>query len=342
MKFLVTYDKKTDTCTCLKCNKKIETVKKYTLQRHCETAHPDTKGWSSAKRKLFVDHAKHKLKQMQQSLTQNLVPSRLPLIATYKLGFTLAKQQKLLSLGEAVVDWASSSDPDSRVFKVMPKSRQTLTRRVSDIGRFIQREIRSSVIRSPCWGIQIDECTDKADHAQVIMYVRLANMESCCISTNFITLLRIEGSPNAANIYDALNEFVEAEGFPKEKLVSFSSDGASVMRSEGRGVSGHLRRNYNPSIFTQHCIVHRQVLAAKDGLDKLPSKIHKTVDDVMRHFKNSHVRKEKLKALIDMSGDEQEYQQFVQYHRVRWLSLNDCVQRFTDLLPEIVHYFEHE
>ena len=29
--FLVVYDKKSDTCTCLKCNKKIETVKKYAL-----------------------------------------------------------------------------------------------------------------------------------------------------------------------------------------------------------------------------------------------------------------------------------------------------------------------
>ena len=83
-------------------------------------------------------------------------------------------------------------------------------------------------------------------------------------------------------------------------------------------------------------------MAAKDGLDKLPSKVHKTVDDVMRHFQNSHVRKEKLKDLIEMSGEEHEYQQLVQYHRVRWLSLNDCVQRFSDLLPEIVQYFEHE
>ena len=123
--------------------------------------------------------------------------------------------------------------------------------------------------------------------------------------------------------------------------MSFSSDGASVMRSEGKGVSGHLRRNYNPSIFTQHCIVHRQSLAAKDGLDKLPSNMHNTVDDVMRYFKNSHVRKEKLKDLTEISGEEHEYQQLVQYHRVRWLSLNDCVQRFSDILPEIVHYFEH-
>ena len=139
-----------------------------------------------------------------------------------------------------------------------------------------------------------------------------------------------------------LNTFVQAHSLPTQKLVSFASDGASVMRSEGRGVSGHLRRNYNPSIFTQHCIVHRQALASKDGLEKLPNKVHKTVDDVMRYFKNSHVRKEKLQVIIEMSEEEHEYQQLVTYHKVRWLSLNDCVQRFTDLLPEIVCYFEQE
>ena len=94
----------------------------------------------------------------------------------------------------------------------------------------------------------------------------------------------MEGSPNADNIYETLNAFIEAHSLPKQKFVSFASDGASVMRSEGRGVSGHLRRNYNPSIFTQHCIAHRQALAAKDGLEKLPSNVHKTVDDVMKYF----------------------------------------------------------
>ena len=227
--FLVVYDKKNDTCTCLKCNNKIETVKKYALQRHCESVHPDTKDWSSSKHKLFVEHAKHKLKQMQQSLAHTLIPSKLPLLASYKLGFTLVKQQKALSLGEAVVDWAASSDPESKIFKSMPKSRQTLTRRVSEIGNFIQGEITNSVKLSLCWGIQMDESTDKADHCQVIMHSRFANMESCCISTNFLTILRIERSPNAENIFKALNEFVEKENLPKEKLVSFSSDGASVM-----------------------------------------------------------------------------------------------------------------
>ena len=72
------------------------------------------------------------------------------------------------------------------------------------------------------------------------------------------------------------------EGLPKDRLLSFTSDGASVMRSQRGGVAGHLLRNYNPSILTQHCIVHRQVLAAKDGLEKIPTSVHKTIDDVMK------------------------------------------------------------
>ena len=101
------------------------------------------------------------------------------------------------------------------------------------------------------------------------------------------------------------------------------------------GVAGHLLRSYNPSLLIQHCIVHRQALAAKDGLQKLPKILHKIVDYVMIFFKNSHVRREKLEALIEMATEEHEYYHLVAYHNVRWLSLNECVQRFTDLLPEI-------
>ena len=62
----------------------------------------------------------------------------------------------------------------------------------------------------------------------------------------------------------------------------------------------------------------------------------------MKFLKNSHVRKEKLEAIIDMASEDYGYYRLVEYHKVRRLSLNDCVQRFKDLLPEIVRYFEGE
>ena len=44
-----------------------------------------------------------------------------------------------------------------------------------------------------------------------------------------------------------------------------------------------------------------------------------------------------------MATEEHEYYyHLVAYHNVRWLSLNECVQRLTDLLPEILQYFDQE
>ena len=50
---LVTYDSKSDACTCLKCHKTFDTVKKYTLQHHNMKIHPDTIDWSREKQKIF-------------------------------------------------------------------------------------------------------------------------------------------------------------------------------------------------------------------------------------------------------------------------------------------------
>lgn len=161
---------------CLKCNSKIDTVKKYNLQRHCESVHPDTKEWSDEKRKLFVQQAKQKLKQMQQCLSQTFVSSILPQLASYKLGFTLVKHHKPLAFGEAVVDWATLSDPESKVFQSMPKSRQTLTRRATEMADFIQTENLAKIRSSPWWGIQMDESTDKGHFAQAILYSRYSVM----------------------------------------------------------------------------------------------------------------------------------------------------------------------
>ena len=70
--------------------------------------HPETKEWSEEKKKLFVEQAKFKLKQMQQSLVRTFVPSSLLQLATYKLGFTLVKHHKALTFGEAVVDLSAA------------------------------------------------------------------------------------------------------------------------------------------------------------------------------------------------------------------------------------------
>ena len=74
------------------------------------------------------------------------VPSRLPKLATCKFGFTLVQHHKALAFGEAIVEWAQSCEPDSKVFKAMPKSRQTITRRISELANFIQAENKTNLL----------------------------------------------------------------------------------------------------------------------------------------------------------------------------------------------------
>ena len=77
---------------------------------------------------------------MQNCLSGVCVSSKLPKLASFMLAFTLTQHHKPLSIGEPIIDLAQSCDLDSKVFKEIPRSRQALTRRVTDLAAFIQEE----------------------------------------------------------------------------------------------------------------------------------------------------------------------------------------------------------
>ena len=206
--FLVSYDKMSDTVTCLKCMGRIETVKKYNIQRHCERLHPEVRQWSEERRKLFIQQAKTRVNKMRNTLTSVFQPSVRLSEATYKLCYTLVKHHKPVSFAEPMVNWAVSCDPESKVFKNMSKSRQTITRRITDLAAFIQSETLSKLKSAPAWGLLIDESTDTADHAQAVLYVCLADIDHQRIVTKFLTILQIEGSPSPENLYTTVNTYV--------------------------------------------------------------------------------------------------------------------------------------
>ena len=60
---------------------------------------------------------------------------------------------------------------------------------------------------------------------------------------------------------------VGSDGFdlPLERLVGYTSDGASVMQSDRQGVLGKLRRTVNSKLFSIHCPQHQLVLVSKAG-----------------------------------------------------------------------------
>ena len=59
-------------------------------------------------------------------------------------------------------------------------------------------------------------------------------------------------------------------------------------------------------------------------------------------FKDSPVRQEEFKKLKELVEPYSPHVALVLYHKVRWLSLADCVHRLTQLLPFLVRFFEEQ
>ena len=128
---------------------------------------------------------------------------------------------------------------------------------------------------------------------------------------------------------------------PLDPLASMTCDGAAVMIYPKNGVAGKLRSVVNPKLFVTHCPPHRLVLASKAGQKLISDNVEKLVGDVI-FFRDSPVRREEFRKLKELFKPNSPHVCLVQYHRVCWLSLADCVERLTNLLPLLIRFFEEQ
>ena len=245
------------------------------------------------------------------------------------------------------VEFATLAYPNSVVFSHMPSSRETVIRRTRDIHRKVLRpDLINQLKNAIFWSIFVDETTDTATKEQMCMYVRFVNVEKQAVVEYFLEMKQVLGHPTATAIFEAMMQVLDPEDqnwkLPLNRLVSMTCDGAPVMISPKNGVAGKLRSVVNPKLFVTHCPPHRLVLASKAGQKLIPDNVEKLVGDVLFFFRDSPVRREEFRKLKELVEPNSPHVCLVQYHRVHWLSLADCVERLTNLLPLLIRFFvEH-
>ena len=80
------------------------------------------------------------------------------------------------------------------------------------------------------------------------------------------------------NILDAITKFYADHALDMNKMVMFTSDGASVMLGRHKGAAALLKRQV-PHLTEQHCVAHREDLGIDDAW-KVP--IMKEVETLLR------------------------------------------------------------
>ena len=128
------------------------------------------------------------------------------------------------------MEFARLADPDSPVFTAASDSRCTITRRTEELADYILRgELLPSIHQSPYFCLMLDDSLDKATHEQCLMMVRYIDVSVTEVTSKFLSIVRIQGTPDAKTIFEAVNQHAIKLGLPMEKLICITTDGASVM-----------------------------------------------------------------------------------------------------------------
>ena len=268
---------------------------------------------------------------------------RKQLLATYKLAWIICQKKHPFSAAEDFMEFARLADPDSPVFTAAPDSRRTTTRRMEDIADYILRaELLPSIHQSPYFCLMLDDSLDKATHEQCLLMVRYINVSSIEVVSKFLSIVRIEGTPDAKTIFKTVNQRAVELGLPTDKLICITTDGASVMQGCRNSVTTYILEKWNSFAFKQHCVIHKEVLGVKSALKELPSLVEQTVTKVLGYFKFSSKRNDKFQQLMKLTDPTKLTYKLVQYSKIRWLSLNKCVNGVRNLLSDLNQFFLQE
>ena len=101
---------------------------------------------------------------------------------------------------------------------------------------------------------------------------------------------------------------------------------------------------YNTKLLCQHCLNHREVLAGKTGHKIIPKFVEETSEDLLKLFKYSAVHQSQFHAQRNETkeqGFDEMYEKgykLIHYHKIRWTSYNECVQRVSMLYDSLQTY----
>jgi hypothetical protein len=218
----------------------------------------------------------------------------------------------------------------------VPLSAHTVTTRTEEIANDLAEQLLTDLRACDCFSLALDESTDITDTAQLSVYVRYLKGNEP--HDSFLSLLPLKERTTGAEIKAAVDAFLVESKIPKEKLFSVTTDGAPAMTGSNCGLVGLLRSDsaYSQFRIAVHCIIHQQALCSKHAnMQNVMSFVVKAVNFIK---KSSSLAHRQFKQMLE--DVEAEYGDLLLHSEVRWLSRGKVLDRFVNLLPEILKFMQ--
>lgn len=206
--------------------------------------------------------------------------------------------------------------------KTIPLSNDTISRRIEEMSDDIQQKTTARIKASSHYSLQMDESTDIASHAILLVYVR--HVWEGDLQEQFLCSRDLPTTTTAEEMFTTVDLYLSSVGLTWDMCVGFTTDGAAAMTGRhSRLVKRVLEKA--PNATWNHCFLHREALAAKDMVPVL----HETLKDVVKvvnHIKRSAKNTRCFQQLCKDLGSE--HVQVLYHTEVRWLLRGKVLSRF--------------
>ena len=187
------------------------------------------------------------------------------------------------------------------------------------------------------YGIGIDENTDVSLNKNLVVYTRY--LAYWVPRTEFLGMIKVtDGKAETVQIATTSYLFDEL-GLDPKKMITFGSDGASVMTGAIGGVVALIIMRFCAFMVAVHCICHRLALASADAADAMDfsDKWEKLMNTTFSFFSRSTDRTQAWNAVaLSVTG---RWSKLVHSCKTRWLSRSGAVQSMVEQMLTLIAYF---
>nr|XP_033506785.1 zinc finger BED domain-containing protein 5-like [Epinephelus lanceolatus] len=303
------------------------------LQRHIETKHHNL----TTKPREFFDRKLNELRSQKKAIQTFGTVNTKATEASYRVALRIAKAGKPHNIGETLLlpaakDMCSVMMGEAAAAKLdaIPMSDNTIQRRISDMAADVKEQVLDAIRESPFFSIQLDESTDVANCAQLMVYVRF--IKELSVQEEFLFCHPLPARTTAAEIFKALNDFIQEHHIDWSRCCGICTDGARAMTGRHSGLVKQVQA-VAPAAVWSHCIIHRQALATK----RMPKELRTVLDEavkIVNLIKSRAMNARLFSILCNEMGAH--FHQLLLHSEVRWLSRGKVLTRLCDLREEVL------
>lgn len=205
-----------------------ESMKPSKMRRHLETKHPKDKD----KPVEYFERWRQELRASQRCLASTCSTQVQALRASYHVAHRIAKAKKPHTIAEdlilpAAVDMVREmvNEATANKLKTIPLSNDTISKRIEDMSENIKERVTSRIQTSTHFALQMDESTDVANHAILLVYVR--HVWEGDIQEQFLCSRDLPTTTTADEIFNSVDLYLGSVGLNWGNCVGLTTDVAA-------------------------------------------------------------------------------------------------------------------